>query len=152
MEELAALAASGATSLVGLMVSDSWNHVRETVARFIARDRKPEDAMAELDSARHRLIAAQGTGDERAVRDISAEWQSCLHLLLYTNPAVAEELRSMLTSLNDTLAGQQSPGVSNVINGGVQHGPVIQTGQITGTAIHTIHRVVPATHEQRDEA
>ncbi|AGP59262.1 hypothetical protein [Streptomyces rapamycinicus] len=38
MEELAALAASGTTSLVGLMVSGSWNHARERVGRFFARD------------------------------------------------------------------------------------------------------------------
>ncbi|OPF78602.1 hypothetical protein VT50_0218690 [Streptomyces antioxidans] len=139
MEELAALAASGAASLVGLMISDSWNHVRETVARFIARERKPEDTMAELDRARHRLIAAQERGDEGAVRDISAEWQSYLYLLLCTDPTTAEELRAMSASLDNMLAGEQSPGVSNVINGGVQHGPVVQTGQITGTAVHTIH-------------
>ncbi|MDW6064388.1 hypothetical protein SAZ11_48655 [Streptomyces sp. FXJ1.4098] len=151
MEELAALAASGATSLVGLMISDSWDHVRGTVARFIARQRMPEDTMAELDRSRHRLIAAQERGDESAVRDISAEWQSYLHLLLCTNPTAAEELRSMSASLDQMLAGQQSPGVSNVINGGVQHGPVVQTGQITGTAVHTVHRVVSLTHEQHDE-
>lgn len=151
MEELAALAASGATSLVGLMVSDSWNHARERVGRFFARDRKHEDAAAELDRARHRLIAAQG-GDESAMRDISAEWQSYLHLLLCTSPTAAEEFRSMLKSLGDTLAAQKSPDVSNVINGGVQHGPVIQTGQITGTALRAIHRAVSLTDEQRDES
>ncbi|WP_438492062.1 hypothetical protein [Streptomyces asiaticus] len=132
------------------MVSDSWNHVRETFARFIARECRPKDALTELDGARHRRIAAQKAGDENAMREISAEQQSYLHLLC-TNPTAAEELCSMSTSQDNMLARQQSPGVSNVINGGVQHGPVVQTGQITGTTVHTIHRAVSLTHEQRDE-
>ncbi|GAA1712391.1 TetR/AcrR family transcriptional regulator C-terminal domain-containing protein [Streptomyces yatensis] len=103
MEELVALAESGSTSLVGLMVSDSWNHVRETFARFTARECKPKDTLTELDGARHRLIAAQKAGDENAVRDISAEWQSYLHLLLCTNPP---SLRSSVPCSNSWELGR----------------------------------------------
>lgn len=36
--ELAALAASGATTLVSLMVTDSWAQARELVGRLISRN------------------------------------------------------------------------------------------------------------------
>ena len=58
-----ALAGSAATTLVGLMVSDSWTHTKDRFARLFARG-GAEDEMAEtLDTARAELVVARATGD-----------------------------------------------------------------------------------------
>lgn len=68
--ELAALAASGATTLVSLMVTDSWTHAREVVGRFLARIGSDGSAIADLDNARTRLLNTGATEDVQAIADV----------------------------------------------------------------------------------
>ncbi|MFI6729340.1 hypothetical protein NRF20_05425 [Streptomyces sp. R-74717] len=53
----------------------------------------------------------------------------------------SDGLRSLLYSLGEPPRSQASPAVHNVISGGVQHGPVIQTGRIDGSVLSTPHNV-----------
>jgi hypothetical protein len=72
--ELAALAASGATSLVGLMVSDAWTQARDRLARlFVHGGSGAGGATAELDAARAELVSARAAGDDGIAADIEAE-------------------------------------------------------------------------------
>ncbi|ANZ14784.1 hypothetical protein SNOUR_07325 [Streptomyces noursei ATCC 11455] len=71
--ELATLAATGATTLVSLMATDSWIHARELVARFLARIGADAAAIAGLGNARTRLLITDATSDEQA---ITATWSS----------------------------------------------------------------------------
>ncbi|MFG1711016.1 hypothetical protein ACFLIM_48445 [Nonomuraea sp. M3C6] len=61
--ELMALAGSAATTLVGLMISDSWAHTKDKLARFFARSGAEDEIAKTLDTARAELVAARETGD-----------------------------------------------------------------------------------------
>ncbi|WP_371655977.1 MULTISPECIES: NB-ARC domain-containing protein [unclassified Streptomyces] len=113
--ELTALAASGATSLVGLMVSDSWAQARERLGRFLARRRGDADgadgtrgagdaedsgdAEDELQATSDELEAARAGRDERAVADLEERWSRRLLQILREDPDAAGELRRLLDEL-----------------------------------------------------
>jgi hypothetical protein len=136
--ELAALAASGATTLVSLMVTDSWTHARELVGRFLARTGSNATAIADLDNARTRLLTTDATEDEPTITDVRAQWHVYLQQLVEAGSVTSGELRILLTSLQQLAATSVTcrGAVRNDINGGVQHGPVIQSGRITGLTFH----------------
>ncbi|WP_405483088.1 hypothetical protein [Streptomyces sp. NBC_00009] len=141
--ELAALAASGATTLVSLMVTDSWTQARDLIGRLLSRTAPA--AIADLDDMRTRLLAADERNGAQTAREITTQWQVHLHHLLQTGSLTSDNLRDVLTSLQQ-LADTSAPHpavVHNDINGGVQHGPVIQSGQITGLTLHVQDRSAP---------
>ncbi|GCB52420.1 hypothetical protein [Streptomyces sp. NL15-2K] len=143
--ELAALAASGATTLVSLMVTDSWTHARELVGRFLTRTGSDTTAITDLDNARTRLLATGAPEDEQAASGVVAQWHARLQQLIEAGSITSDDLRVLLTSLQrltTTPAGRKT--VHNEINGGVQHGPVIQSGRITGLTFH-VHQSSSAT-------
>ncbi|MEV0974977.1 hypothetical protein [Microtetraspora glauca] len=134
--ELMALASSGAATLVGLMISDSWTQVKEGIARMLARGKAVKETAQELDASRDELLAASASDDQLTVTSIEGEWRSRLSRLLEADPALADDLqRFMKASSARSLAGPTGD-VHNVISGGVQHGPVIQAGRISGLAMH----------------
>lgn len=149
--ELAALAVSGATTVVGLMASDAWTQVRDRLARFFARGGAAADdgttrsavptgdeaaALEELQLSRAELTAARASGDVDAAADIEAGWRTRLRRVLLADPAAAAELRLLL----EELAPAQDRGsvsiVNNTINGGVHHAPVIQSRDINSNTYH----------------
>ncbi|MGW9498165.1 hypothetical protein ACWG5P_27980 [Streptomyces prasinus] len=143
--ELAVLAASGATTLVSLMVTDSWTHARDLVGRFFSRSGADSTAITDLDTARTQLLAAEATEDTQTTRDITEQWHTCLQRLLQAGSATGDDLRDLLTSLQ-RIANNPDPQPSTVhndISGGVQHGPVIQSGRIAGLTFHVHHAAAP---------
>lgn len=144
--ELAALAASGATTLVSLMVTDSWTHARALAGRYFSRIGSDEAAITDLDTARTRLLAAEARGETQTARDIANQWDAYLRHLLHTGSATSDDLRDLLTSLQDVANNPdtQPHSVHNTIGGDVQHGPVIQSGRITGLTFHTHQPTDPA--------
>lgn len=143
--ELAALASSGATTLVSLMVTDSWSQARELVGRLVARTASKSGTVAELDAARARLLACDARDGARTTREVTDQWHVRLHLLLRTGALTSDGLRDLLTSLQ-RIVDASGPGpvtVRNDISGGVQHGPVIQSGRITGLTFHYHDRADP---------
>ncbi|CAM5569585.1 hypothetical protein ACWIGF_11910 [Streptomyces diastaticus] len=128
--ELAALAASGASSLVGLMVSDAWSATRERVARLFARGGDEEQAAGELTAARAELAEADRRGDAEHRADIEEEWQLRLRRLLRADPEAAVELRRLLDETAPAQAPAPTLQVTNTISGGSQQGLVIQAGRI----------------------
>lgn len=97
--ELAALAASGATSLVGLMVSDAWAQTRVRVARFLARGEETGGVDEELEASREELIAARDGDEPDVAADIEDEWRLRMRRALRADPAAAQELRLLLDEL-----------------------------------------------------
>ncbi|MFG2491084.1 hypothetical protein ACGFSD_08495 [Streptomyces caniferus] len=136
--ELAALAASGATTLVSLMVTDSWAHARELVGRYLSRTGADGATVAELDSARARLLAAEAAGGAQITQDIAHQGHACLQHLLQAGATTGDDLRALLASLHPLAndPGVRRATVRNDISGGVQHGPVIQSGQVTGLTLY----------------
>ncbi|MFD4988474.1 hypothetical protein [Streptomyces sp. NPDC058374] len=130
--ELAALAASGASSLVGLMVSDAWSATRERVARLLARGGDEDRVTAELTAARAELAEADRTGDEEHRADVQEEWQLRLRRLLRADPEAATELRRLIDEIAPAEGAGPTFQVTNTISGGTQQGIVIQTGHLGG--------------------
>ncbi|MDI5972407.1 hypothetical protein POF50_024220 [Streptomyces sp. SL13] len=124
--ELVALAGSGASTLVGLMVSDGWEQVRRRIARLLARDGDVPSAEAELERARDGVVAARDDGDEEAESDYVEEWTPRLRRLLRRDPDAGRQLLALLAELGGAAPSQSAGSVHNTISGGVQHGPVFQ--------------------------
>ncbi|WP_224310115.1 hypothetical protein [Streptomyces olivaceus] len=142
--ELAALAASGATTLVGLMVSETWEQARHRLSRFFARDGDENAVAAELRSSRSDMVAARDGADAEAVADIEAAWRARLRRALLSDPEAARELRALLAEIAPSDgAGEAAGAVHNIVSGGVQHGPVLQGGRFSGVSFHGAGRPVP---------
>ncbi|PZT68356.1 hypothetical protein DN402_09290 [Streptomyces sp. SW4] len=139
--ELAALAASGATTLVGLMVSETWSQARERVARFFARGADEEAIDEELRLSEQELVAARASDDELAVADIEAGWRLRLRRALQADPGAAEELRLLLAELAPGAGSDAAVTVHNSVNGGVQNGPVIQGQQFSSLTFYSLGSV-----------
>ncbi|MBM9440263.1 hypothetical protein [Actinacidiphila bryophytorum] len=122
--EVAALAAAGATAVVEQMAGDAWAQVRDRVVAFFARRGGEETAVeGELETSREELPAV-------GQADVEAMWRIRLRRALAADPSAAAELRAILDDLPPGGSGQRTGDVHNVISGGVQHGPVIQAGNV----------------------
>ncbi|MFE6773044.1 hypothetical protein ACFVFD_29135 [Streptomyces fimicarius] len=131
--ELTALAASGATTFVGLMATEAWTQVRGRVARFLARGEDTEAVDAELEESRAELTAARADADEETAADIEAEWRTRLRRALRANPEAAAQLRDLLEELAPHQATNATVSINhNTINGGTYNSPVIMAQSIHG--------------------
>ncbi|GGZ89907.1 hypothetical protein ACFOOM_08675 [Streptomyces echinoruber] len=132
--ELAALAASGASTMVTLMVSDAWEQVRARVVRLFARGGDEAAVEGELRGARSELLAAHDAGDVDAAGDVEEEWRLRLRRVLRADPMAARELRRLLDELDELGSqGADQPVVSvrNTITGATVNGPVFQGQQFS---------------------
>jgi hypothetical protein len=126
--ELVALASSGATTLVGLMVGDAWAQARTRFAALLGggRPARQEAAEEDLDEAREELLAARerdngGTAGE----ELAAEWRNRLRRALAADPAAVAELRALLAELTPQAQQPDAGSVHNEISGRIS-GPVVQ--------------------------
>ncbi|NDK29406.1 hypothetical protein FSY75_34235 [Streptomyces sp. TR1341] len=129
MEELATLASSGATTLVGLMVTDSWVHIRTRMAALFRRHGPAEVQRvdAELEQSRADLITATEAQDQQTQDDMQAEWRSRLRRLLASDPQAVTELQEILDEFS-TPKGSPGPAIQNLISGGTFNGPTLNSG------------------------
>jgi hypothetical protein len=135
------------------MVTDSWSHARDLVGRFLARTGSGATVIADLDHARARLLTTAATEDEpdeQAISDITEAWRTHLQRLIGAGQVSGEDLRALLTSLHGlaSASATRQVAVHNDISGGVQHGPVIQSGRITGLTLHVRHSQPPPSAEE----
>lgn len=135
--ELLTLATSGATTMVGLMVSESWTQARTRLAGFFGRDgSEPEAIEAELEVSQRELTAALDDGDDLAAADVEAEWRTRLRRVLRTDPVAAADLRALLDEVAPLVGDGDAGAVHNTISGGVQHGPIIQGRDFSDLTLH----------------
>ncbi|MEU6146437.1 hypothetical protein ABZ848_39595 [Streptomyces sp. NPDC047081] len=136
--ELGMLVGTGATTMVGLMVTESWEQAKQRLARLFARS--GDDATAidgELDASRATLTAAAGTPDEGDLTsDVTATLRLRLRRLLEQHPEAAEELRLLVEEFAPKLPSGETGGVINSITGGRQYGPVFQGRSFSNLTIH----------------
>jgi len=114
--DLAVMASSAATTIVGLMATDAWDQVKEKTWA-LWRHFRPEQADAigsDLDRA-HAEITDAG---ETVALAISREWESRLLRLLAADTAVAAELSRVLDELS-----QIRPGWHEVVSGRARGSP-----------------------------
>ncbi|GAA0403032.1 hypothetical protein [Streptomyces luteireticuli] len=158
--ELTALAASGATTLVGLMVTDAWSQARGRVARFFARGADGGgdggDDMTVVDGELRRdaeeLAAGAGEGGpsaDAAVAVIEERWRERLRVALRADPGAADELRQLLAELDPGGRGEGAPRVHNSVTGGTQYGPVIQGERFSGLTFDMRGVVPPGSSPER---
>ncbi|SEG56489.1 hypothetical protein SAMN05216223_106280 [Actinacidiphila yanglinensis] len=143
--ELAGLASSGATALVGLMVSDAWGQVRGRLAAFFARGGDPGGIDRQLQDSHAALVGAREAGDEDTAADVADEWRARLRRVLRADPGAADELRSLLAELAPGTSGGGVSIVNNSVSGGIHHG-IIQGRDFLGPATaHDDHPPAPPT-------
>lgn len=130
--ELAALAASGATALVGAMMSDVWTQTKSKVAALLGRGGQEESTIlaGELEASRGELADAYDHGDQVTAADIEAMWRTRLRLLLRQDPTVAAALQQLI--LDVAPAADDNSTVHNTVSGGTQHGPILQGRDFNG--------------------
>lgn len=129
--ELAALASSGATSLIGLMVSDSWTQLRDRFARLFARSAATDAPLRELETSRIELVTAHLEHDDAKAATIEDHWRSRLESLLRTDATAEDELRHLLAQ-----AYRSIDSIFNFNSGDAQVGSIVQAGHISGGYFH----------------
>jgi hypothetical protein len=134
--ELVALIGTGATTVVGLMVTDAWEQAKQRVVRLLARGGEADTVVGELDESRSALVAATGTTDEDLASDLTASLRLRLRRLLEQDPGAAEELRHLVDEFGPAAQPGPRESVHNSITGGTQHSPVIQGHTFTNLTFH----------------
>jgi hypothetical protein len=140
--ELAALATSGATTMVGLMATDAWSQVRGRLARLLARGGETGAVDAELEAARQELDAARAAGDDLAASDVETEWRTRLRRMLRADPAAAQELRLLLAEIDPGAGRGPTVVVHNSVSGTVT-GPAIQGQNFGPLTFHGLGAAAP---------
>ncbi|MEV4372941.1 hypothetical protein AB0J71_38145 [Nonomuraea sp. NPDC049637] len=126
--ELVALATSGATTLITLMISDVWAQTKEKLAGILARPGNEDDVLGELEASRADLVDALTRGDGGRTAAIEAEWRARLLRLLLEVPGSADALQSLPAPATGT--------VYNHISGPVRSAVVVQAGRIDGSTFN----------------
>jgi hypothetical protein len=116
--ELEQLAASGASTLMGLMVTDLWNQVRGRIAGLLRRG----NAAEELERSRQQLIAAREAGDSGAAADVEAHWRSGLRRVLAQDPHAVAALRALVDEYGQSAT--VAPHAESHFHDSTFHGPV----------------------------
>ncbi|NBE55582.1 hypothetical protein [Streptomyces boluensis] len=132
--ELTALAATGATTVVGLMVTETWNRARDRLVRLFSRGGDEEAAGEELQDSRDQLLGARDAEDESAAADIEAALRVWLRRVLQRDADAVGQLRDLIAEF-----GPERPvdgAVNNTAHVGVQNGPMVQARDISGLTIH----------------
>ncbi|MGW6704171.1 hypothetical protein ACWGDE_04680 [Streptomyces sp. NPDC054956] len=133
--DVAALVTAGATTIVGLMVSDAWNYAGGRFARLLGRtgEEAETEAGTGLRASRAELLIARADGDEEVVARVEEGWRDRLRLALESDPEAVRELTELLDEVNPAWReGTSTSVVQNTITGGTFHGAVVQ-GQDFGS-------------------
>jgi hypothetical protein len=127
--ELMALAASGASTLITLMVSDAWAQTKDRLAAILGRAGDEKEMLRELEASRAVLVSALAEADEAKAAAVEGEWRSRLSRLLLSDVNCVGDLQQLAAVPGDT--------VHNNITGRVQAGLLIQAGRIERSTFHT---------------
>lgn len=127
--ELTALAASGATTPVGPLVSETWIPVR-----FFARVGDEGSDEEELRGHKAGLTATRASRDRDAEADIEAGLRMRMCRELQADRQAADAWRQLLAKWGSSI-GEDRLAVHNSISGGVQNGPVFQGQSFSGLTL-----------------
>ncbi|MGW2510267.1 NB-ARC domain-containing protein [Streptomyces scopuliridis] len=142
--ELAALAGSGATALVGLMVSDAWGQAKGRLARFFARGGDEDSADEELQTSREELTAARQADDGDAEAGVATDLLIRLLRILQEDPSAAQELRLLLRELNPGADGPPAGTMNAAVTGGVLNAQTVLAGQFHGGITFNVQEPPPS--------
>jgi hypothetical protein len=106
-EALTALASTGGTALVSVMVTDSWEGARARFARLLGRGdaKEAEAAAGRLEASRTALVRLSGPDLARARAEQEIVWRTRLGDLLERDPGAEAELRRLVTEVQAQVIG-----------------------------------------------
>ncbi|WP_063832309.1 MULTISPECIES: hypothetical protein [Streptomyces] len=132
--EITEIATRGAAALAGLMVTSAWERVKPRIAAMFGH--KAESVSEELDETHAELVAAQEGDSESAAQSAQGEWAPKLRRLLAGNPAMVDELRSILDEFAPEPPEEATTVYHNELKNTTVHGTVLQVGN-AGKVVHT---------------
>ncbi|MEU4338303.1 hypothetical protein AB0F59_27230 [Micromonospora lupini] len=102
--EFAALAAAGAQTIVTLVATEAWGHVKELVVRAFARngDATALEVDSELQRSHNAILAAGSLGDLSIREKEQARWDARLRLLMLEDPETASMIGELVRSAGVT--------------------------------------------------
>ncbi len=128
------LASLAANTVVAAAVTDTFEGVRDRVARLFGRGKPDPTISRRLDMTQAELSNVTGVDTERVRAVQQNQWQVRFVDLLDAYPGAAGELAELAAELQAGLPG--GGNVTNVITGGIHHGPVLMGRDFTGINMH----------------
>jgi hypothetical protein len=128
------LASLAANTVVAATVTDTYDTIRDRVARLFGRGNPDPATASRLDNTRADLSDVTATAAEQARAVHTAQWQVRFADLVDAYPEAANELAQLAADIQAHLPA--SGNVTNTIIGGVQHGPVLMGRDFTGFIVH----------------
>lgn len=100
--EVALLAQSAGTTVVALMATDAWQHLRDGITRLWrrAQPERADTVAAELEAGREDVLAAVAADDRQTLDELRLQWQGAVRRLLVAHPSAVQELRALLDHLD----------------------------------------------------
>ncbi|AWZ07387.1 MULTISPECIES: hypothetical protein [unclassified Streptomyces] len=103
LEDVAALAMTGATTVVAAMATDAWTTARARVARLFRHAGTDQQAAIEAQMDGHAALVARSGDTEGARQDLVPVWRLQLAAFLREHPDAAEELQQLLDEVRAEL-------------------------------------------------
>jgi hypothetical protein len=96
--ELPALAATAATTLVGLLTTDAWEKLKDGLGGLWrqAHPERAEAIEADITESRRELLTPSEFADDQLTSRLVNEWESRFYRFLLLNPNLAAPLRQLL--------------------------------------------------------
>jgi hypothetical protein len=132
--DVADLASLAANTVVAATVTDVYDGIRDRVARLFGRGNPDPVTARRLDKTRAELSDATSTSAEQLRAAHAAQWQVRFGDLVDAYPDIADELARLAAEIQAELPVRGD--VTNMIIGGVQHGPVLMGRDFTGIIVH----------------
>ncbi|UKY48166.1 hypothetical protein [Streptomyces inhibens] len=107
LEDAAALAMTGATTVVAAMATDAWTTARARVARLFRRAGLAEQTAIEAQMDGHAALVARSVDADGARHDLVPVWRLQLAEFLREHPDAAEELRRLVGEVQAELPPAQ---------------------------------------------
>lgn len=131
--EIVTLINSGATTLLGLMVTDAWGRTKRAAAELFGGGAGADTGVAaDLEETRAQLRKARESNDSAAEADLAAEWRSRLRRAVESDDSTAEALRRFVLENESILKENANRSESITMHAHAQDGGrVYQQGQGT---------------------
>ncbi|MFJ4480242.1 hypothetical protein [Streptomyces xanthochromogenes] len=135
-EEVAALAMTGATTVVAAMATDGWSTARVRMAGLFRRADDVQRASLEGQLDGHAALVASSDDAEAVRQDLVPVWRLQLAALLRQHPDAAEELQLLVREIQEQLPSPQQGWQQRQTNIARDHGQVFAS--LGGSVI--VHR------------